>query len=198
MASLERQNQAAIHHPRGTSGLHEQINGSTPNNDLGAMTGVLATRENREIMKRIAGMKKEVDEKMQRINERAGKTVISTGTATMTTSKPVAVGQKKGSGRVTASATTGIVGNRTKAFEKMQVEEPHHAGQKRPRRALGHLAAKVPLDGTSSSGEGGDDKPSPKRKKKELVDDDGDMDMDDATLASSSKYRISVICLVQN
>jgi len=193
MASLERQNQAAIHHPRGTSGLQEQINGRTPNNDLGGMTGVLATRENRDIMKRIAGMKKEVDEKMQRINERAGRTVISTATSTMTTLKPAAVGPKK----VTTSATTGIVGNRTKAFEKMQVEEPHHAGQKRPRRALGHLAAKAPLDGSSSSGEGGDDKPSPKRKKKELVDDNGDVDMDDATLASSSEYRISVISLVQ-
>lgn len=175
MASLERPNQAAITHPRGTSG--PQPNGSTPHDTV---ESILATRENQEKMKRIANMKKEVDEKLQRITERTGK-------ATTTTAKPVVVTLKSTRGKAAAATATAETGE----SEKMEIDETHYAGQKRPRKSPGHLVAKVTLDTSSSSGEGGEDKPSPKRKKIELDDEA----MDDATIASSSEFPISLCSL---
>lgn len=178
MTSLKQPQQAATL-PRSAGGT--QTNGNARRD------AVSTTRGHEERVERIAGMKREVDEKLQQIAAHSGKKY------------PTQPQESARSRAVPSRATNGgevqpsVIGSRTRNTQRMQVDDydefaarsaPNGDGKKRSRKVSGRLAAESSSEEESSSNEE-EAKRSPKKRKKDLERDD-EMDIDSATMVTES------------
>lgn len=170
MASLERPHQTATL-PRGASG--DRMNGNTRRD------AVAAARGQEERVERIAGMKREVDEKLQQIAAHSGNRFPAAQLQT----KPLDLTRSRGSRTAVAEAQSSATGSRNKEATTRSVPNGEQ-GKKRTRKQSGRFSAMTSSEEESSSDEE-EAVRSPKKRKKEL-DDTDDMDIDSATMVTES------------
>ena len=186
MASLERPHQAATL-PRGAGGT--QMNGSTRRDGPVVAT---ATRNQEERAERIAGMKREVDEKLQQIAAHSGKKFPVQVPAQ---TRPLDLGRSRaGPSMPAVAAQSQSSTSRTMNAARMQPDDLNEAGtkttshgeqgKKRSRKHSGRSSATTSSEEESSSEED-EVARSPKKRKKDL-DPTDDMDIDSATMVTES------------
>jgi len=187
MASLERSRLTATL-PRGAGGT--EMNGS-----IQRKNAATATRGTEARVERIAGLKREVNEKLHQIAAHSGKQPV--GQSALIRPK---VGLSKDALTAGSQAST-VVGTRTRnpIQTRPDVAGPGNVvgssstrpgvvlGRKRSRRQSGHFAAMTSSDEDSSSDEVEIER-SPKKRKTELEAADV-MEVDNETMITDSMFR---------